>query len=151
MPEELRTHVTFKSDAFNTREDKPNFINPGNFGDDVAAWVGERLRAQGLQVEPEVGQEDFGWYVAFQCGGTAYTFVLGSREDESGDWLGWLERHAGFLASIFGGRDKGIKTDALEAIHTALSGAPEIRDVRWHTKSDMFGMREERGCPTPTG
>jgi hypothetical protein len=150
MPE-LLTHVTFRSSAFNTTEEKPEFINPGNFGDDLGLWLAGRLREQGLQVEPDLGQEDHGWYVRFQCGGTPYDFVLGYRDETDGEWLGWLERSAGFLGSIFGGRKKGIREDALLAIHRALAGAPEIETVTWHTESDIFAGREEQGRPSPTG
>jgi hypothetical protein len=58
MPAMAR-HVTFRSSRFETRTPAPHFINPHNFGEDVAGWLRSKLPA-GL--EPgEVIQEDYGW------------------------------------------------------------------------------------------
>jgi len=35
----LQTHVTFRSAAFNTTAPKDYFINPDNFGEDLAYWL----------------------------------------------------------------------------------------------------------------
>jgi hypothetical protein len=149
MPE-LRTLVTFSSDAFNTTEPREYFINPCCFGDDVARWLITELKVRGHGVDDEAGQEDFGWYVSFQVDGKPYTFVLGYREDDAGSaWIGWLERDAGFLASILGGRSRGIEPAAARALHAILSESPDIRDVRWHHRRDFEANNEEAGQPTP--
>ena len=40
-------NVVFRSDAFNTSETKDYFINECCFGDDLARWLIEQLRARG--------------------------------------------------------------------------------------------------------
>jgi hypothetical protein len=147
MKSKLRTVVTFESEAFNMAEPKDYFINPGCFGDDVAKWLIDGLRRQGLVTEDEPGQEDFGWYLNFETAGVTHTFVIGHRptgEGEAGTWFGLLERNRGFFGSLFGGRKRGVQSSAAEAIHKVLSKSQLVRDVRWHFKLDF-----ERGASSP--
>jgi hypothetical protein len=148
----MKTLVTFESSAFNTSDEKDYFINPGCFGDDVAKWLMSRLRAAGVQSESEPGQEDFGWYFEFEVPEGTHSCVLSYRPgdgDEPGVWIAWLERSRGLVASLFGGRNRGISQAAAAAIHRALSGADEIANVRWHEKAQFDRGREELGAAEP--
>jgi hypothetical protein len=127
-------HVTFRSDRFNTSQPREYFINPECFGDDVAAWLIQELRARGADVDAEPGQEDFGWYVRYRVGGTSYCFVLvliPGDDAEEACWAGWFERDAGFLASLFGGRRRGIAPAAVQLVREVLTSSPGIRDLEW--------------------
>jgi hypothetical protein len=152
VPQTFRTLVTFQSSAFNTSEVREYFINACCFGDDAANWLMARLRAQGLQVADSPGQEDFGWYFTFHAGGTEHCFLLGYRPsdgEEAGAWMGWLEKHCGLIGSLFGGRRRGIRREAIEAIHQALATAPEIRNSRWHLQAEFDKGHEELGTLVP--
>jgi hypothetical protein len=152
MDATVKTVVTFKSSAFNVSEPKEHFINPCCFGDDVARWLAEQLRDKGCQAAYVPGQEDFGWYFSFLVAGIEYCFVIGHRPgDENGEgvWIGWLERSRGFVASMFGGRKRGIQPTAARVIHEILSNSPQIRDVRWHFRRDFDAGREKMGTPAP--
>src|SRR5215468_11314442 len=130
----LKTEVHFRSTAFNCSEPKDYFINDCCFGDDIARWLIQQLRAQGVQTADEPGQEDFGWYLTFHVGGTEHCFVIGFQPNNptTGDrWLGWLERQTGFLGSLFGGRKRGILPEAVQAIDTALRASPDVQCVTW--------------------
>jgi hypothetical protein len=144
---ELRTEVSFLSNAFNTTQTKETYINEQNYGDDLALAVMDRLRALGWQVAAEddgsPGQEDHGWYFGFGREKPDHTFMVGHITDTSDEWLGWVERDAGFIASLFGGRQKGIQPEAAQAIHAALSGMPEIREIKWSSRG------AEDSLPTP--
>src|SRR6185295_1206465 len=112
----IRTLVTFQSPAFNGTERRDYFINDCCYGDDVARWLIEQLRSRGLQTDDEPGQEDFGWYFGFKVGGTGYHFVIGHRPADGQDpavWIGWLERKAGVLGSMFGARERGIQPEGV--------------------------------------
>jgi hypothetical protein len=149
MDSEIRTIVTFNSTAFNMAKPKDYFINPCCFGDDVAKWVINELRKQGVKADEQPGQEDFGWYLNFEIAGQAYTFVIGHRptgESEAGIWIGWLERNPGFIGSLFGGRKRGIQPFAIDTIHRILSSSALIRDVRWHLRGDFDQADEELGA-----
>jgi hypothetical protein len=139
--------VTFRSNKFNTSESKPNYINPCSFGDDAAEWLAKQLTNSGVTVDPKIGQEDFGWYLGFQCGAYLYHFVLGYNPD--GYWMGWLERQRGLLGNLFGARKKGIRPDAANAIHSTLVSSAVVSDVRWHQQKDFDGLREDLGTRTP--
>jgi hypothetical protein len=152
MNSKLRTVVTFNSTAFNMAEPRDYFINPGCFGDDLAKWLIDELRKQGMKADEQPGQEDFGWYLNFEIAGKGHTFVIGHRpmgESEAGIWIGWLERNAGFIGSLFGGRKRGIQPSAIEAIHKILSNSALVRDVRWYLQRDFEEGNEEGGAPTP--
>lgn len=147
------TIVTFKSSAFNMSEPKEYFINPCCFGDDVARWLAEQLRSRGYQAAQVPGQEDFGWYLRFSVSGIEHCFVIGHRPDDNngeGVWIGWLERSRGFVASLLGARTRGIQPAAVRAIHEILSSSPQMRNVRWHFRSDFDSGREEVGMPEPS-
>jgi hypothetical protein len=51
MTAKIRTVVTFESSLFNTSDPKDYFINPCCFGDDVAVWLAQQLRAKGYEKE----------------------------------------------------------------------------------------------------
>jgi hypothetical protein len=148
----IRTVVTFNSQAFNTAEQKSYFINAGCFGDDLAKWLIQELDKRGIKTDDEPGQEDFGWYLNFEIGGTASTFIVGYRpgdKNNAGTWIGWLERNRGFISSLLGRRETDIDLAAAEILHEILSNAPAIQDVRWHWKQDFDRGREELGKQTP--
>lgn len=131
----MKTEVHFRGAAFNCTEPRDYFINPCCFGDDVARWLIERLRAQGLGTAEEPGQEDFGWFFTFFAGGAEHCFVIGFQDNDSvtGDqWLGFVERDTGFFSSIFGGRNRHISPEAIQAIDTALRSSPAIQRITWH-------------------
>ncbi|MFB3880335.1 MAG: hypothetical protein ACE149_03680 [Armatimonadota bacterium] len=152
MGEDVRTVVTFRSTAFNTTESKDYFINEGCFGDDLAKWLIQELRARGFQIDDEPDQEDFGWYFDFGVGDTPHCLVIAFRPPngaEEGDWVCWLERSRGLLSSALGFRNKGIQREAAEAIHAVLASSAQVREVRWHLKKDFDSGHEELGVPSP--
>jgi hypothetical protein len=112
----------------------------------------DELQARGFETGSKPGQEDFGWYFRFRVGEADYDLVIGHRpgeDGEPGDWICTIERGAGFLASIFGARKRGIPQEAAQAIHAALSSSPQITGIRWHTDEDM--RTEANGSDTPVG
>jgi hypothetical protein len=150
----MRTIVTFRSTAFNTTEQKPYFINPGCFGDDLAQWLIGELRRKGLRTDDKPGQEDFGWYFNFENTGIRNTLVIGFGYPPldgtvDGTWIGWIERRRGFLGSLLGGRGRDIDPAAVELIHAILSASLQIRDVRWHLRKDFDKGDWAAGSATP--
>jgi hypothetical protein len=130
----MKTGVFFHSTAFNCTEPRDYFINECCFGDDVARWLIQELKTRGIKTADEPGQEDFGWYFDFEAGGVPHCFVIGFQENDpaAGDrWFGSVERHTGFLSSIFGGRNRGVLPEAVEMIDTALKSSPDIQRITW--------------------
>ena len=135
----VRTYVTFKSGAFNVAEPKDHYSHPNNFGDDLAKWLMQALEQRGYRVGEGLKQEDHGWYFIYWVGDRAYEFIVGYRGEE--EWLGWVERKVGLLASLFGGRKRGIQPQATLAIESVLSSEPQIRAMRWHFGEDLISEK----------
>src|SRR5882762_1871246 len=55
-------HVLFRTQRFNLSITKEHFINPDCFGEDLAAWLKDKLIDRGRDVR-QFGQEDWGWYL----------------------------------------------------------------------------------------
>jgi hypothetical protein len=130
----MDTEFSFKSTAFNCTQTREYFINPECFGDDLARWLIAKLNDRGIETMNEPQQEDFGWYFTFRASDVEHCLVLGFQPNDpsTGDqWLGWLERQAGFLSALTGGRKRGISPKAVSLIDEILATAPEIRDVKW--------------------
>jgi len=117
---DTQKYVTFSCSGFNTSEPRDYFINPNNFGDELAKRLMQELRVRNTAVDSELGQEDHGWYLTFHSGGKSYDFVLGHRGEERAEWLGWLERGAGFLPSLFGARKRSVPPEIAQLVHAAL-------------------------------
>jgi hypothetical protein len=149
MRHESTRIATFASSAFNTVESKSYFINACCFGDDLAMWLIAELRRRGVTTDDKPGQEDFGWYLNFKIAHKAYTYVVAYRPDDQ-IWIVWVERNAGLLASLFGGRSRGVGLEPLETLHAVLIGSDLIRDVRWHFELDSDEGKSESGFPTPS-
>ena len=92
-----------------------------------------------MKTDDEPNQEDFGWYFCFEVGGVSHCLVIGFQpnDPDSGDqWLGWIERDAGFFASLFGGRNRGIRVEATALIDQMLRLHPGITNVSWHDREE---------------
>jgi len=148
----MRTVASFRSAAFNTSEPKPEFMNRGVIGEDLARWLIARLRSAGAETDDQPGQEDFGWYFNFAVPEGWHTCVIGLRPGSSGsppDWVVWTERRRGFLSSIIGGRSRGISPFAVMLVHMTLSTAPEISELRWHERKAFDSGREDGAASEP--
>jgi|RhiMethySRZTD1v2_1073278.scaffolds.fasta_scaffold28848_2 hypothetical protein len=135
-----RTVVVFSCDAFNTSEERPYFLNPGCYGDDVAAALIAALRTQGIATDDAPDQEDFGWYFDFDVS-EPHSFVIGYRPAsgaQPGVWIGSVERARGFVGSLLGRRRHGVRAEALRAVHEAVSALPQVSAIAWHAEGESF-------------
>lgn len=93
----MRNTIRFRSPLFNISVPRDYFINPCCYGDDLAAWLAEGLRAKGYQVEgPD--QEDWGWYV--EVGGHVPQCLNVAFVEGDGVWQVLLEPRS-TLMNIF--------------------------------------------------
>jgi hypothetical protein len=146
----VRTLVTFRAAGFNTSDVGQHFLNDDNFGEDVAVWIVNSLMNIGVTVDPEVGQEDHGWYFTFTVDGQDYDFIVGYRANHGPEWIGWLERSVGLIPSLFGGRRRGIKSSAAATIHRVLVASPNFSHIAWHFERDFQDGDENRGTRQPS-
>lgn len=149
MGQDARNHVTFEATGFNTTEEMEEFINPCNYGKDVAEWLISELKGKVPYIDPEIRQEDHGWYFTFTGkSGKAYDFIVGQYGDEG--WLGHFERSLGFVKSILGFRKKSkILKDDLIVFDKIFKESKCISNIKWHYRKDFMKGNEDAYSDTP--
>jgi hypothetical protein len=150
MPPLLRC-VTFQSERFETRNPAPHFINPGNFGEDMAAWLRGRLPAS-LEAGPPI-QEDYGWGIWTRAGDDRYWIAIGlmdeADDEEARTWLMTVAWDPGLniLKRLFHRPSPDDLSTVCHTVDRALHGEPAIRDIRWWDAQPLLGA----GAPHPPG
>lgn len=117
----MRNAVRFKSAKFNTTEAKEYFINDICFGDDLAAFLCEKLRERGIDaVEP--WQEDWGWqFETENC-----LISVGFNGDE---WQIYFEPIRGIFQRLFS--EEIDISNLTKTINQILKSEPEIHEIEW--------------------
>jgi hypothetical protein len=135
----LNTIATFTTERFNTTVARKTFINLGCYGDDLAEWLADEFRADGLP-NVEVATEDFGWAVKFDVNGRRYwasiVYIPGRF------WAVALERGgllARFLASF-----RLISGEAVAALERVVHRSPDLQDVVWHSPRSFSESLQRR-------
>ena len=136
-----RTVVTFRSASFNDKESKSHFINPDNYGDDVALWLAGELEKRNIRIERKgvfPGQEDFGWYFNFVFGNSSFCLVVGSHHQGDGfEWIIWVERRCSFLENLVGGRQRHIPQEVPQMVHSILTESSTATNIIWHNYQEF--------------
>jgi hypothetical protein len=83
--------LLFRSSRFNLSKVGDHFVNPCCFGEDLAAWLREKLSDRGIHTDAP-GQEDWGWYLGLSHGGDKYLLGINGNPNETstnendGEW-----------------------------------------------------------------
>jgi hypothetical protein len=83
--------ILFKTNRFNLSKVGEHFINPCCFGEDLAAWLGIKLRECDVEVRQPY-QEDWGWELPAVDGNDSYYLCMSGNSDKSstdeddGEW-----------------------------------------------------------------
>jgi hypothetical protein len=89
-------HILFTTNRFNLSVVKQHFINPCCFGEDLAAWLRQKLTEKGVNVS-QPGQEDWGWYLKTRLEETSYFLAMSGNPDQPrtdlGEWRVIVERN----------------------------------------------------------
>lgn len=147
----MRTHVTFLSDEFNLTEEKPNFINPGCFGEDLAESLISLLSTNSdLKVDPAPGSEDWGWEILLCYKGRHFFIGLGPYDIKGYEgWLCFVESRLPFFKRWFGVCDESEHQHVCLALDCVLRSDLLVDDIRWHHKDDFVNGNEDRWSNTP--
>jgi hypothetical protein len=146
-----RTVATFRSSRFCTELPGEPYLNPGCFGQDAARWLARELRAHGIEADAEPEPADFGWYFGLRAGEVECEVGVGWRPGPvagEGSWVAWIERRANLLRAVLGARHRDAPPALVAALHAALSSAPHVRGLRWHSRRDLAAGRRE-GAEAP--
>jgi hypothetical protein len=79
----MKKTVTFKTSLFESKEPKPHFINERCFGEDLAAWLLQRLREAPFTFDEAI-QEDYGWGFWAKVGEDTYWIAIGIFDESIG-------------------------------------------------------------------
>jgi hypothetical protein len=145
----LRTVVTFTSVAFKTvdEEDKPQFR--GTFGDDAALWLMLELETDGVDVVPGLHQADVGWCFRFRMNGRQYLLSVCLSDPLGPVWQAIVERDIEGMGAWFGGRRRGVRPEAVAAVHSVLAGSEKVASLWWYVEQDLKAGREGKGSSDP--
>jgi len=146
----MKTEVSFHSTAFNCGADSSQSAEDTCLGKDVCRWLMRRLREQGIQTADELQQGNYCWSVTFHVAETGHVFStrFWPNDRAAGDhWHCWVERQRGFITSLLGGRKRGIRPEAIQALDAAFSSSPDICLLEWHEPSKAKKIAEVI-CPT---
>jgi hypothetical protein len=160
----MKNHVTFLADGFNQTEQRPNFINDGNFGEDLAHWlIAEFKNFEDISTDSEPLQEDWGWWV-FVSTGQVYgsiglgAYVVGTSHGDQDGWMCFWDPPEKKKPFLFFGKTKAdqsnhqieeVSKKILLQFHDILSESPRISQIRWHDETDFMNGKEDNWSSKP--
>lgn len=139
---------------FNATAVRDYFINDCCFGDDCAAWLIAKLKAQAaLQIDEEPVQEDWGWCFGATVGQRDFLIGVGLYEDDDvpNRWLVFIDSQLGSIKrKLFGQTDQAEHLTVCEAVDHVLKGESNLRDICWFVAADFESGREEAWYSSPS-
>ncbi len=127
--------LLFRSSRFNLCKVGDHFINPCCFGEDLAAWLRQKLTQRAIHVDPP-SQEDWGWYLGVGHGGEKYLIGMNGNADEGsananhGEWRIIVDKSRS-LGQRLRGAGKIAQNDPIVAmIEEVLQSEPDFLDLR---------------------
>jgi hypothetical protein len=143
-----QTVVAFQSDYFDLSEEIASVMSPGRVGEDVGAWLIEKLQAAGHATDPAPAAADFGWYANFTVEGQALCALIGHVPTEC--WFIVVEARRGFLGSLFGG-NRRVPIASVLAIRDAIALIPDVRRIRWYSVREFRSRQwlDQSGARSP--
>ena|SRR5437899_1015292 len=148
----VRTVATFESSAFNATERRDYFMHEGAYGDDIADWLMDELRARDVQTDDEARQDEAGWHFGIRRGEIDYKVRVSRRPGSASRppvWIGRVERKTGRLGTLLHAPARAIEPDVVFSIHAVLNSSLLIRNLRWHYQRDFDAGREQFGESEP--
>ncbi|MGD0271858.1 MAG: hypothetical protein ABSB14_22525 [Candidatus Sulfotelmatobacter sp.] len=127
-------HIVFRTSRFNLSKVGAHFINPCCFGEDLAAWLRDKLGGKGIEAR-EPHQEDWGWELAVTSGGQSYYLGVGGNADGSaenrdeGEWRVIVEKKRSIVQRFSGQGMITSNDELLLSLKEVLVADATIRDV----------------------
>ncbi len=135
----MKSQISFTTDIFETRQIQPHFVNPRNFGEDLAAWLVEASRTSRFRLGSPFQTEE-GWTVPAEAGGEQFEIGVGIMDASIGDaqanWLITIEKKRKW--KIFSSKDSALRSELCDHIQNILRDKPHIREIRWTDQVGHF-------------
>jgi hypothetical protein len=127
--------VLFRTQRFNLSIAKAHFINPDCFGEDLAAWLRDKLVHKGKDV-PQLGQEDWGWYLKVKCNRESYFLGMNGipietdqNQKDFGEWRIIVKKNRSIGQWFNNGGEISPDDEMLILIEEILRAEPDFEDV----------------------
>jgi hypothetical protein len=127
----MNVQVTFETDFFRPIPGEDEKTNPGRYGQALAEWFADRLRARGVEVEGSI-PEDFGWIVVVSRKPFLLWLSCGNVDGSETEWMVYPVAEPSWIQRLF----ERINTrPALEGlwrhVREIVPTIPRVRNVVW--------------------
>jgi hypothetical protein len=126
-------HLLFRTNRFNLSKAQKHFVNPSCFGDDLAAWLQEKLLEQGIQTSAPA-REDWGRYLKASYGKNSYFLAMNgnsvSSASDDGEWRIIVEKKRSLWERMSGKGKIASDDRMLQTIEDILAQQPDFQDLR---------------------
>jgi hypothetical protein len=139
----MRTNVTFRHPAEFVSLDEAEGILAAN----GVEWFRElMLRIDGLVVQPEPIQED--WGVVFIADRDGCRFWIGISFWDEGAWIVHVHHHSTAWVQRFTATGKASLARLAQGLHGVLQVDPLVSEIGWYFEADMT-RPDANSAPTP--
>jgi hypothetical protein len=127
--------IVFRTNRFNLSKAGEHFINPCCFGEDLAAWLREKLIEKDVETNGPY-QEDWGWEFRAALGSDSYYLGVGGNSDQlpedrdMGEWRIIVEKRRSLGQRLRGAGRIAEDDRMLRTIEAILGEEPTIEGVR---------------------
>jgi hypothetical protein len=128
--------ILFSTDRFNLSKVGAHFINPCCFGEDLAAWLRNKLIERQVETR-EPHQKDWGWELPVKEGDQSYYLCISGNADGStanpndGEWGIIVERKRSISQRITGAGKIAKDDRMVRLLNEILNGEAAFRDVHF--------------------
>ena len=118
--------VSFTSSHFKVEPNEDEKTNPGIYGQALAHWIADQLRAK------EVVPEDWGWCVIVKTKPVRLNVAISNVEGSSTRWRIFAFAERGLLQLLKDGSELKREVATLrEQLAAIVETAPDVRDISW--------------------
>jgi hypothetical protein len=127
--------ILFETARFNISEVKQHFINDCCFGEDLAGWLKDRLKARNMEAK-EPYQEDWGWEFSVRDSVRSYYIgvggnaVQGAADENRGEWRLIVSKRRPLWDKLMRKNKISAQEAILSSILSILKAEPDFSNVR---------------------
>src|SRR5262244_2407175 len=127
--------LLFRSSRFNLSKVGDHFVNPCCFGEDLAAWLREKLTERGIPTD-NPGQEDWGWYLGLSHQDDKYLLAVNGNPNESphhendGEWRIVVDKSRSLSQRLRGAGKITQGNPVVATVEEILRAEADFHDLR---------------------
>jgi hypothetical protein len=122
--------LRFESSAFAVVPCEDEQTNPGIYGNALAHWLADQLRASGVPAGTVFG-EDFGWCIPVESKPHVVYVACASADEGPDHWQLFVFAEGGLLARLLGPDRRAESVSSLfKGVRRCLESSPAVRELR---------------------